>query len=92
MRFLHTGDWHVGKSLVGLSRAPEQEAVLDEIVEIARKHEVDATLVAGDLFDSTAPSPEAERIVYKALLGLAETGAVVVVPGNHDNDRRLAAV
>ena len=37
------------------------------------------------------PSPE--RIVYAALLALAQTGAtVVVLAGNHDSDRRLQAV
>jgi exonuclease SbcD len=50
-------------------------------------------LVPGDLFDSAAPTPEAERIVYRALLDLAATGAsVVVLAGNHDSDRRLQAV
>ena len=50
-------------------------------------------LVAGDLFDTAAPTPESEQIVYQALLGLAATGAhVVVVSGNHDNERRLQAV
>ena len=49
--------------------------------------------MAGDLFDSAAPSAEAERIVYRALLDLADTGArVAVIAGNHDNPRRLRAV
>jgi DNA repair protein SbcD/Mre11 len=49
--------------------------------------------VAGDQFDTAAPTPDAERIVYRALLDLAATGAqVVVVAGNHDHRQRLAAV
>ena len=92
MKVLHTGDWHVGKALGGRSRQDEHEAVLDEIVTIARGHEVDVVLVAGDLFDNTAPSPDAERIVYRTLLDLSEVGHVVVIPGNHDNERRLAAI
>ena len=92
MRFLHTSDWHVGKSLRGRDRSDEHTAVLDEITAVARDRAVDVTIVAGDLFDSAAPTPEAERIVYRALLGLAEVAPVVVVSGNHDNDRRLAAV
>jgi len=35
MRFLHTGDWHVGKTLRGRSRADEHRAVLTEIADIA---------------------------------------------------------
>ncbi|MDX1659148.1 MAG: exonuclease SbcCD subunit D [Nitriliruptorales bacterium] len=93
MRILHTSDWHVGRSIRGRSRADEHRAVLAEIVEIARTRQVDLVLVAGDLFDTATPSPQAERIVYGALLALAETGAhVVVIAGNHDNARRLAAV
>ncbi|HEY8093749.1 MAG TPA: exonuclease subunit SbcD [Acidimicrobiales bacterium] len=93
MRFLHTGDWHVGKTMRGLSRADEHRDVLGEIAGIAAEEDVDAVLVAGDLFDTAAPSAESEQIVYQALLALAGTGAhVVVVSGNHDNDRRLQAV
>lgn len=66
--------------------------VLDEIVGIARDRAVDATLVAGDLFDVSAPSPEDESLVYGALLGLAEVSPVLVVGGNHDSAARLEAV
>jgi DNA repair protein SbcD/Mre11 len=93
MRILHTGDWHVGRTIRGRSRADEHEAVLAEIVGIADREAVDLVLVAGDQFDTAAPSPEAERIVYRALLDLVETGAqVVMVAGNHDNPGRLVAV
>ena len=93
MKFLHTGDWHVGKTLRGRSRADEHRAVLGEIAELAATEAVDVVLVAGDLFDSASPSPEAEAIVYEALLQLTDSGAeVVVIAGNHDNPRRLGAV
>jgi exonuclease SbcD len=93
MRILHTSDWHVGKTLRGRSRADEHAAVLAEIAGIARAEAVDLVLVAGDLFDSAAPAPDAEQIVYRTLLDLADTGArVVVVAGNHDHPRRLDAV
>ena len=93
MRFLHTADWHVGKNLRGHNRADEHEAVLTEIVKLTAEQSIDIVLVAGDLFDSTAPTPEAEKIVYNALLALAGVSQhVVVIPGNHDNPRRLEAV
>lgn len=93
MKLLHTSDWHVGKTIRGASRAVEHTAVLAEIAQIAAREEVDLVIVAGDLFDSAAPSAEAENIVYRALLGLADTGAeVAVIAGNHDNPRRLRAV
>ena len=92
MRFLHTGDWHVGKTLRGRSRADEHRAVLAEIADIADDREVDAVLVAGDLFDTTAPGPESEEIVYEILLRLARERTVIAIAGNHDNPNRFHAV
>jgi DNA repair protein SbcD/Mre11 len=93
MKFVHTADWHVGRTIRGRSRADEHAAVLAEIAGVARDNDVDAVLVCGDVFDTAAPSPESEQIVYRALLDIASTGArVVVIAGNHDSDRRLQAV
>ncbi len=92
MRLLHTSDWHVGKLIRGQSRADEHRAVLAEIAAVASREQVDVVLVAGDLFETAAPGPESEQIVYRALLALAEVAPVVVVSGNHDNPRRLQAV
>jgi exonuclease SbcD len=93
MRALHTSDWHVGKLIRGRSRAVEHRAVLDEIVDIAEREEVDLILVGGDLYETSAPGPESEEIVYQALLRLAATDApVAVIAGNHDNPGRLRAV
>lgn len=93
MKILHTSDWHVGRAIRGHSRADEHVAVLAEVAEVAAAEEVDLALVVGDLFDTAAPTPESEQIVFRALLDLADTGAaVVVVAGNHDSGRRLQAV
>jgi DNA repair protein SbcD/Mre11 len=92
VKILHTSDWHVGRSIRGRSRAAEHRAVLAEIAGIAADHAVDLVTVAGDLFDVAAPTPESERIVYRALLDLSEIAPVIVVAGNHDNPRRLQAV
>ncbi|MBW0105232.1 exonuclease subunit SbcD [Pseudonocardia sp. KRD291] len=92
MRFLHTADWHVGKTLKGRSRLDEQEQVLREIVAVARAHEVDAVLVAGDLYDTAAPSAAAQTLVMRTLLGLARDGTpVVAIAGNHDHGPTLDA-
>lgn len=76
----------------GRSRALEHRQVLSEIAGISADMQVDVVLVAGDVFDSSAPTAESELIVYQALLELAEVAPVVVVAGNHDNPARLAAV
>jgi len=92
VRILHTSDWHVGKLLRGISRLDEHRAVLAEIVDLARAEPVDCVLVTGDLFDSAAPLPEAQRVVWDALLALRDTGArVVCIGGNHDNQPALDA-
>lgn len=92
MRFLHTADWHVGKTLKGHSRLDEQEQVLREIVAIARERHVDAVLVAGDLYDTAAPSAEAQKLVIRTLMGLAKDGTqVIAIAGNHDHARALDA-
>ena len=92
VRILHTSDWHVGKLIRGQSRADEHRAVLAEIAAIAAAESVDLVLVAGDLFETAAPGPASEAIVYRALLDLAQVAPVVVIGGNHDNPRRLSAV
>lgn len=85
MRILHTADWHVGKKL-GRQERVDTVAALDEIVSIARDHEVDAVLVAGDLFDRASPPLDSLNLVLGTILSLAKTGAkVVAIPGNHDS-------
>ncbi|GAA4549752.1 exonuclease subunit SbcD [Pseudonocardia xishanensis] len=92
MRFLHTANWHVGNTLKGHHRIDEQEQVLQEIVRIAREQEVDAVLVAGDLYDSAAPTAAAQKLVVRTLLGLAQSGIrVVAIAGNHDHAATLDA-
>ncbi len=92
VRILHTSDWHVGRRIRGRDRSDEHRDVLGEIAGLAASHQVDLTVVSGDVFDTASPSPTSERIVWRALLDLAETAPVAVVAGNHDNPRRLEAV
>jgi len=93
VRLLHTADWHLGRTIRGRSRALEFQAVLDEICGIAVQERVDVLLVAGDIWDTSTPSPEADRLLYRTLRKLVEAQIeVVLIAGNHDNPRRLAAI
>lgn len=92
MKVLHTSDWHVGRRIRGRDRSEEHRTVLAEIATLAGEHQVDLTVVAGDIFDSSSPSPVAEQIVWQTLLDLAEIAPVLVVAGNHDSPARLDAV
>ncbi|MEV6595477.1 exonuclease SbcCD subunit D [Actinoplanes sp. NPDC051346] len=93
MRILHTSDWHVGKVLKGRARLDEHIQVLAQVVEIARAERPDLVVVAGDLYDMAAPSPDSTRVVTRALSALRQTGArVVAIGGNHDNGPALDAL
>jgi len=92
MRFLHTGDWHVGKAIRGRSRMDEFERALDQVVEIAVDQRVDVVLHAGDLYEHRTAAPDADALVFDALLRLHSEGIpVVAIPGNHDSAPRLEA-
>ena len=93
MKILHTSDWHVGKVLKGRDRHDEQVAALRSIAATARDENVDVVLVAGDLFETAAPTAKAQGLVMRTLLALREDGRhVVVIAGNHDNQALLDAV
>jgi DNA repair protein SbcD/Mre11 len=93
MKFLHTSDWHVGKLLKGASRIEEHRRVLAEIAGVARDEAVDLVVVAGDVYESAAPTPEAQAVALRGILDLRDTGAkVVVIAGNHDNAAQFDAL
>lgn len=93
MKLLHTSDWHLGKRLEDFSRMEEQLAVMAEICEVADRENVDAVLVAGDLFDTFNPPTEAVDLLYKTLKKLANNGRrpVIAIAGNHDSPDRIEA-
>jgi exonuclease SbcD len=93
MRILHTSDWHVGKVLKGRDRHDEHVAALGSIVRTAHDEDVDVVLVAGDLFETSAPNPQAQGLVMRTLMALREDGRLVVaIAGNHDNQGLVDAV
>lgn len=84
-RLLHTSDWHIGKSLYRYSRDEDFDAVLAEIVAIARESRPDLIVHSGDLFDSSRP-PHREMVrAMRALDELAAVAPTVVLAGNHDS-------
>ncbi len=93
MKILHTSDWHVGKVLKGQSRVGEQIAVLAEVVGVAEAERPDLVVVAGDLYDTAAPTAETKKIVVRALTALRRNAdAVVVIAGNHDHGAEIDAL
>ncbi len=91
MRLLHTSDWHLGRQFHGASLLEEQAAAMARIVELAASAEVDAVLIAGDLYDRAIPPAEAVELFNDTLAQLAATGAAVVaIAGNHDSRVRVS--
>lgn len=94
MRILHTADWHIGQTLNGWSRDAEHRAFLAQLGQILTDHQVDALLIAGDVFDGLNPSGEAQRMLYGALADFLRRRpglTVVMIAGNHDPAGRLEA-
>ncbi|MGX7243500.1 exonuclease SbcCD subunit D [Enterococcus quebecensis] len=91
MRFLHTADWHIGKKLHGYDLLEEQADAFQQILAIAKEEEVDAVVVAGDLYDRSVPSVEAIEVFNKMIvkMNLQEKFPVLAISGNHDSSIRL---
>jgi exonuclease SbcD len=89
MRFLHTADWHLGRSFHGASLIDAQAAWIDWLVGVAREARPDAILVSGDVYDRALPPVDAVRLADDALRRLVELAPVLVISGNHDSATRL---
>ncbi|HAT2711908.1 TPA: exonuclease subunit SbcD [Aeromonas hydrophila] len=94
MKILHTADWHLGHQLHGHDRRFEHDAFLDWLADTIKRRDIDALLVAGDLFDTANPPASAWQQLYRFLARLrAEHPALemVLIGGNHDSPSKLDA-
>ena len=90
MKFLHLADLHLGKSVNEFSMIRDQEYILDHLFTLAKDHQADAVLIAGDVYDRSIPSEEAVRLLDRFLSRLAQENiSVLMISGNHDSDERL---
>jgi exonuclease SbcD len=93
LKILHTSDWHLGRTLYGRKRYEEHEEFLTWLAETIQENSIDALLVAGDVFDTSAPSNRAQELYYRFLCRVAVSSCrhVVVIAGNHDSPSFLNA-
>lgn len=92
MKIAHTSDWHAGRVFKQVRRLPELEAVLEALADDLEREKVELLLHSGDVFDSGAPPPEAEKLVFSFFKRVGRAGIrTVVIAGNHDSPDRLAA-
>lgn len=90
MRFLHTSDLHIGKTVCGFSMLEEQKAALDQILSVVRERRVDAVFLSGDLYDRALPPSQAVTLLDDFLTRLVNLGVLVcAIAGNHDSGERI---
>src|SRR5712691_4176547 len=92
MRLIHTSDRHLGRILHGVHLTEDQAHVLDQFVTLVQDSQVDAVLIAGDVYDRAVPPPEAVALLDETLARLVRglQVPVLMIAGNHDSPPRLA--
>lgn len=91
MKFIHLSDLHIGKRVNEFSMLADQRYILSQILDIAEKNDIDAVLIAGDVYDRSVPAEEAVALFDDFVVSLTELGKkVFIISGNHDSARRLS--
>ncbi|MBQ7155762.1 MAG: exonuclease SbcCD subunit D C-terminal domain-containing protein [Synergistaceae bacterium] len=92
-RILHTSDWHLGRRLKEHDRSQEFRQFFSWLEHIISSENIDALLVAGDIFDNTTPSVQTQDMYYSFLSTLANSSCrhIIITSGNHDSPAFLDA-
>ncbi|HGF4912609.1 TPA: exonuclease SbcCD subunit D [Vibrio parahaemolyticus] len=91
MKFIHTSDWHLGRQFHNVSLLEDQQAVLEQLIQYIENNQVDAVIVAGDVYDRSVPPTIAIELlnrVVKRICGELNT-PMILISGNHDGAERL---
>ena len=90
MRIIHLGDLHLGKTLGEYSLVEDQEYILSQVLDIVKDRDVDAVLIAGDVYDRSLPSEAAVNLLDGFISELAANNIkTFIISGNHDSEDRL---
>lgn len=92
LKIIHTADWHLGKLVHGVYMTEQQEAVLEQFIELVATEQPDAVIIAGDLYDRSVPPVEAVQLLEKMLfrINVELKTPVLAISGNHDSAERLS--
>ncbi len=91
MKLLHVSDLHIGKQVNEFPMLEDQRFILQRILDIIADRQVDALLIAGDIYDRSAPSAESVACADWFFSSVARTGAACfAIAGNHDSAERIA--
>lgn len=94
MNIIHTADWHLGQSFFDYDRKAEHLVFLEWLASIIKEHNIDALLIAGDIFDNPNPSADSQKTYYHFLREVTAQNPnlqIVIIAGNHDSAARLEA-
>ncbi|MCD8347369.1 MAG: exonuclease SbcCD subunit D [Lachnospiraceae bacterium] len=92
MKFFHLSDLHIGLKLMNRDLREDQEYILQQITEIARREQPDAVVIAGDIYDKALPSAEAVEVFDRFISELTEavpSAVIMMISGNHDSAPRV---
>ncbi len=93
MKFLHLADLHLGKSIYGVSLIDNGDQIFwaRRFLEKAAALKPDAVVIAGDVYDRSAPSGDAVMLLNYILTELEQMDIpVMLIAGNHDSGQRLS--
>jgi len=90
-KILHTSDWHLGQNFYGKNRIKEHTEFLDWLVEQVEVNQVNAIIIAGDVFDTGTPPSYAREMYYNFIVRIHQLACqLIVLAGNHDSVSMLA--
>jgi exonuclease SbcD len=91
LKFIHTSDWHIGRLFHNVSLLDEQLHALQQVKQYAQNHNIDALVVAGDIFDRSVPPAEAIHALNQFLDEMTHELKIpiIMISGNHDSAKRL---
>lgn len=86
MRIIHTSDWHLGQFFINKSRQPEHQLFIEWLLQQVEDYDVDAVIIAGDIFDTGSPPSYARELYNQFVIGMNQLGRqLVILAGNHDS-------
>jgi exonuclease SbcD len=91
MKFIHTSDWHIGRQFHNVSLLDDQQHVINQIILYIQNEDVDALVIAGDIYDRALPPATAVSLLDETLSKIClELGVpIILISGNHDSAERL---
>ncbi|MHA2938885.1 exonuclease SbcCD subunit D [Vibrio sp. RC27] len=92
MKFIHTSDWHLGRSFHNRSLIDDQAYILRQLTRYLGEHsDIDALLIAGDIYDRSVPPTVAIELLEQVIDQVCQklNVPIILIPGNHDSAVRL---